>query len=119
AHKSLRDSGYADDDITVHHRGDLKFQGQIFELTVPLPDGEIDQATLEDAADRFPAMYEAEFGKGTAWVDAGVVLMAVRVEATAATHKYRYQGGVAAQRTSSGAIENSRVVTMPSTGQQV
>lgn len=119
ARANLRDSGYSDADITVHRRGDLKFQGQIFELTVPLPDGDLRQDDLEQVAEDFPAKYEAEFGKGTAWVDAGVVMMAVRVEATAATRKYRYQGGVETQRTSGATIEDSRTVTMPSTGQQV
>lgn len=119
ARANLRESGYSDGDITVHRRGDLKFQGQIFELTVPLPDGDLRQDDLEQVAEDFPGKYEAEFGKGTAWVDAGVVMMALRVEATAATRKYRYQGGVETQRTSGATIDDRRTVTLPATGQQM
>ena len=119
ARERLRASGYSDDEIDVHRFGDLKFQGQIFELTVPLPAGELSQASLEDLAERFPEMYEAEYGPGTAWVDAGVVMMAVRVEAKAGTRKYRYEGGTAAGGTAGAAERERRAVILPETGEQI
>lgn len=119
ARERLRASGYADDEIDVHRFGDLKFQGQIFELTVPLPAGELSQASLEELAERFPEMYEAEYGPGTAWVDAGVVMMAVRVEAKAGTRKYRYEGGTAASSSAGAAERERRAVILPETGEQI
>lgn len=119
ARRNLRATGYDDEAITVHRRGDLKFQGQIFELTVPLPDGTIDRAAMEELAERFPAMYEAEYGRGTAWVDAGVVMMAVRVEATAHTRKYRYESGVGGDHTAGSAVRTSSTITVPATREQV
>lgn len=119
ARRNLRASGYDDESITVERRGDLKFQGQIFELTVPLPEGTIDQGAMDDLAERFPKMYEAEYGKGTAWVDAGVVMMAVRVEATAHTRKYRYQGGTSGQHTSDSAVRTNSTITVPGTRDQI
>jgi N-methylhydantoinase A len=119
ARERLRASGYTDDEIEVQRFGDLKFQGQIFELTVPLPGGELTQASLEELAERFPEMYEAEYGPGTAWVDAGVVMMAVRVEAKAGTRKYRYEGGTVASPSAGAAQKERRVVILPETGQQI
>jgi N-methylhydantoinase A len=119
ARRNLRTSGYAESEIVVQRFGDLKFQGQIFELTVPLPDGEIHQEALEELAERFPEMYEAEYGAGTAWVDAGVVMMAVRVEAKASTRKYRYDGGTAATVSGGTAGKARRTITLPATGRQV
>jgi N-methylhydantoinase A len=119
AREELRSSGYGDNEIEIRRLGDLKFQGQIFELTVPLPPGEIHQEALEDLAERFPEMYEAEYGPGTAWVDAGVVMMAVRVEAKASTRKYRYHGGTGGQDTATTAAKERRAVTIPTTGNQV
>jgi N-methylhydantoinase A len=119
ARQNLLSSGYDDSEIVVQRHGDLKFQGQIFELTVPLPDGEISQAALEDLAERFPAMYEAEYGPGTAWVDAGVVMMAVRVEAKASTRKYRYQGGAAGHDSAASAAKAQRAITVPATGERI
>jgi N-methylhydantoinase A len=119
ARRNLRTSGYAENEIVVQRFGDLKFQGQIFELTVPLPDGEIHQEALEELAERFPGMYEAEYGAGTAWVDAGVVMMAVRVEAKASTRKYRYDGGAASGISGGAADKARRTVTLPATGRQV
>jgi N-methylhydantoinase A len=119
ARRNLHTSGYAEDEIVVKRFGDLKFQGQIFELTVPLPDGDVDQTSLEELAERFPEMYEAEYGPGTAWVDAGVVMMAVRVEAKASTRKYRYEGGTADSGVGGKADKARRTVTLPATGQQI
>jgi N-methylhydantoinase A len=119
ARRNLHTSGYAEDEIVVQRFGDLKFQGQIFELTVPLPDGDVEQTSLEELAERFPEMYEAEYGPGTAWVDAGVVMMAVRVEAKASTRKYRYEGGTADSGAGGKADKARRTVTLPATGQQI
>ncbi|MDT7751738.1 MAG: N-methylhydantoinase [Pseudonocardiales bacterium] len=87
---SLRAAGYADDRIDVQWQGDFKFAGQQWELTVPIPRrddlSEVDLAHLQA---QFPEAYEAEYGKGTAWVGNPVLLMSVRVIATGRAQPYQ------------------------------
>ncbi|HEY1973588.1 MAG TPA: hydantoinase/oxoprolinase family protein [Pseudonocardia sp.] len=80
---SLRDAGHADDRIEVRWQGEFKFAGQQWELTMPIPRGlDLAEAELEVLRAEFPRAYEAEYGPGTAWVGAPVLLMSVRVVAT-------------------------------------
>jgi N-methylhydantoinase A len=46
ARASLRDAGHSTDRMTVERHGDFKFEGQLFELTVPIPDGHVDEDHL-------------------------------------------------------------------------
>lgn len=80
--KSLKAAGFDDDRIVIERHGDFKFAGQLFELSVPMPQGVLDESQLRDIQDRFPEIYEEEFGPETAWVDSPVHLLAIRVVAT-------------------------------------
>lgn len=80
---ALRAAGYADDDIEVEWEGAFKYLGQQWELPVPIPrKADLTEADLVAARDAFPALYEAEYGSGTAWTGAPIVLMSIRVTAT-------------------------------------
>jgi N-methylhydantoinase A len=93
-------SGYTDDQIEIEWQGDFKFAGQLWELTLPGPRGETITADRLDAIrDRFPALYEREYGEGTAWEGTPVMLLVARVVARGAADKYR----VAAAETTSDA----------------
>jgi N-methylhydantoinase A len=87
ARESLRQAGHSEDRITVERHGDFKFEGQLFELTVPIPEGHADEEHLHAIVEEFPALYEAEYGEGTAWVESPIHLLAVRVTATGETEK--------------------------------
>jgi len=90
----LRAAGYADDEIEVVWQGDLRFVGQLFDLTVPIPNkAELSFADLEEVRGGFAERFETEFGAGSAWENAPVVLEAVRVIASGRTEKFEEQAG--------------------------
>lgn len=69
----------------VVREADMKFTGQIFEVTTRLPlkkFGEQDKGLLRE---RFIEEYEAEFGTGTAWTEAEVQLVNSRIKAVGRT----------------------------------
>lgn len=65
----------------LRREADMKFVGQIFEVTTTLPPGPFTEADKEDLQRRFIADYEAEFGTGTAWTEAEILLVNTRVRA--------------------------------------
>ncbi|NKQ56953.1 hydantoinase/oxoprolinase family protein [Amycolatopsis sp. K13G38] len=80
---TLKDAGYDESDIEVAWQGEFKYLGQQWELSVPIErKQDLSEADLVAAQQKFPEMYEAEYGKGTAWGDSPVILMSVRVTAT-------------------------------------
>ncbi len=86
--QGLRSSGYDEEQITIERQGDFKFAGQLWELTLPIPrDRELDEGQMEELRGAFPDLYEAEYGAGTAWQGAPVVLLVARVIARGAAQK--------------------------------
>lgn len=65
----------------LYREADMKFAGQIFEVTTSLPADEFTEADKDALRRRFIEDYEAEFGLGTAWTEAEIVLMNARVRA--------------------------------------
>lgn len=60
---------------------DMKFVGQIFEVTTTLPPGPIDERAKDEIRRRFTRDYEAEFGTGTAWSESPIALINARIRA--------------------------------------
>jgi N-methylhydantoinase A/oxoprolinase/acetone carboxylase beta subunit/N-methylhydantoinase B/oxoprolinase/acetone carboxylase alpha subunit len=60
-----------------------RFQMQVHEIDVPLPAGAIGAAELENLERDFLAAYADRYGEGSAYPDAGLELVAYRVEARA------------------------------------
>lgn len=73
--------GIADDRRELHREADMKFVGQIFEVTTRLPAGPFREADKDALRARFIADYEEEFGVGTAWTEAEILLVNSRVRA--------------------------------------
>lgn len=65
----------------LYREADMKFVGQIFEVTTRLPAGTFGEADKEALRTRFIADYEEEFGAGTAWTEAEILLVNSRVRA--------------------------------------
>jgi N-methylhydantoinase A len=116
ARASLVEAGHLEQDITVERQGDFKFEGQLFELTVPIADGHVDEQHLESILERFPGLYEAEYGEGTAWVESPIHLLAVRVVATGRTEKIEPQPP---ERKTGEALRTERDVYLPSEGRRI
>ncbi|MEO3863932.1 hypothetical protein, partial [Acrocarpospora sp. B8E8] len=68
-----------------YREADMKFVGQIFEVTTRLPEEPFREGDKERLRRRFVADYEAEFGTGTAWTEAEVLLVNSRVRAVGRT----------------------------------
>ncbi|WP_221242959.1 hydantoinase/oxoprolinase family protein [Conexibacter arvalis] len=59
---------------------DMKFAGQVFEVTSQLPATAFTDDLKAAVRERFVADYEAEFGEGTAWTEAEVLVTNTRVK---------------------------------------
>ncbi len=79
ARSVLAQRNFAPDQIELRYEGDLKFAGQIFELTVPLPAAQLTEAHREQIASEFKDSYERLYGKGTAWEGFPPIMLNARV----------------------------------------
>ena len=70
----------ADGAREVVREADMKFAGQVFEVTTTLPEAAFTDALKDDVRQRFIADYEKEFGAGTAWTEAEIVVTNTRVK---------------------------------------
>ncbi|MEO3781219.1 hydantoinase/oxoprolinase family protein [Micromonospora sp. B11E3] len=71
--------GIPHDRRELYREADMKFAGQIFEVTTRLSGDRFGEHHKEDLRRRFIADYEAEFGSGTAWTEAEILLVNSRV----------------------------------------
>lgn len=69
----------------LYREADMKFMGQIFEVTTRLPSKCFDEKDKDLLRERFIADYEAEFGSGTAWTEVEILLVNSRVQAVGRT----------------------------------
>lgn len=90
---ALIDQGAAHEQIQVSFSADMRLRGQINELTVGLPAGQLSVEQVDGLLDMFVAEYEGHFGKGSAYPGAGVELMTLRVAASAPTTASALIGG--------------------------
>ncbi|WP_260287148.1 hydantoinase/oxoprolinase family protein [Peribacillus aracenensis] len=86
---SLIQSGFERNDIQVQRFGDFKFEGQMFEISVPLPSRLLNEKDLDEISKNFAPLYEAEYGPGTAWIDSEVILLTVRVTGIGSVVKFK------------------------------
>ncbi|TSE15025.1 hydantoinase/oxoprolinase family protein [Arthrobacter sp. KBS0703] len=73
--------GIPADHREVYREADMKFVGQIFEVTTKLKGGTFTESDKDDLRAQFIADYEAEFGAGTAWTETDILLVNSRVRA--------------------------------------
>jgi N-methylhydantoinase A len=74
--------GITSGDLDFAISGDGCFAGQVWEITVPLPNRPLTGADGSELAGEFPAIYERAYGPGTAWRDSPAMLVNVSVRAT-------------------------------------
>lgn len=73
--------GIEEDRRELVREADMKFAGQIFEVTTRLPNTSFTDADKDALRQRFIEDYEAEFGLGTAWTEAEILVINARVRA--------------------------------------
>jgi N-methylhydantoinase A len=81
ARADLEAAGFAPDQIRLTRTGTFQFLGQVWQLPMVLPEGELGADTGEQLATAFPAVYERNYGSGTAWEGAPVILVDVALDA--------------------------------------
>ncbi len=74
--------GITRDDLRIERSGDMRFMGQVYEVTVPLPDRDFGTGDAAEMEADFPGVYEASYGEGTAWVGSPVVLLNLSIKVT-------------------------------------
>ncbi|MCW3010035.1 MAG: hydantoinase/oxoprolinase family protein [Solirubrobacterales bacterium] len=83
----MESEGFPRDQITVQRTGDLRFQGQTYELTVPMPERPLTEDDATALFDAFLAQYEQTYGKGTAWEGVPASLINYSVTVTGAQER--------------------------------
>jgi N-methylhydantoinase A len=68
----LEADGVAAGDARVHREIEMRYRGQVHEVRVPVPDGEITAVQLAEVMSDFEARYTRRYGRGTAHEEAGV-----------------------------------------------
>jgi len=86
AREDLAAAGFNDDEMEIRREARFKFQGQLYDQPVRLPDGEVTEEALADIREQFSEIYEDEYGAGTAW-ETPVVIQSLRVIGTGKTEQ--------------------------------
>jgi len=85
----LESEGFRDDQITVERWASLRYHLQLTEVEVPVPDGALDAAALEEVVRRFDSRYAELYGEGAGFHEAGRDLIAETVRVRGRTPKGR------------------------------
>ena len=72
-------------ETTLARSLEMRFRHQVHQVKVPAPGGTLGARELGEVVERFVALYEQTFGKGTAAMEAGVEILTFHVVAT--THR--------------------------------
>ncbi|MEF8781765.1 MAG: hydantoinase/oxoprolinase family protein [Haloarculaceae archaeon] len=83
----VRGQGYESDEVAIERAVDARYEGQAYELTVPVPGGEIDDSGLESVIEGFHEAHESRYGH--AMRDEPVEFVTLRANATVATPALR------------------------------
>jgi N-methylhydantoinase A len=67
AKREMVEEGFAEDQIEILRTADVRFQGQAYELTLPMPARDLTADDAQTLFDEFLSLYEKTYGEGTAW----------------------------------------------------
>jgi N-methylhydantoinase A len=95
ARAEMEGEGFGGDDVHLQRSADFRFQGQEYELTIPLPARLLQESDAGDLLAQFVALYERTYGEGTAWE--GVPATMVNYTVTAIGRRERPALELAAQ----------------------
>jgi len=82
-------SGVAEADVRLARSVDMRYRRQTHELIIDVDDGPIDEGAVRALVERFERTYEATYGRGAGFREAGVELTTFRVDAVGRTRKPR------------------------------
>ncbi|HUZ28494.1 MAG TPA: hydantoinase/oxoprolinase family protein [Solirubrobacteraceae bacterium] len=119
AREALRARGFAEEAIDVRYEGDFKFAGQAFELTIPLPAGELTDEHRGQLMQDYISTYERLNGPGTSWEGFPIVMLNARVTATAAVPRPQVQEYSPNGGAPEAAVHERRSIVEPESGERV
>lgn len=68
-------------ELEIEPAGEFRFLGQVHQVSQPLPNRPFTADDAGTLAEAFPAIYEANYGEGTAWKGSSVVLVNISIKA--------------------------------------
>jgi N-methylhydantoinase A len=77
--------GIDDGRVSTDREVDLRYKGQVHQVSIDVPTGDLSDEDLVDVIERWEAKYEALYGSGSTYADAEVELVNQRVSASART----------------------------------
>jgi N-methylhydantoinase A len=109
----MQSEGFARDDILVQRTADLRFHGQAYELTLPMPDRVLVEDDASTIFDRFLAHYERTYGEGTAWKGVPASLINYSVTVIGRGQRPTLNGTGHANGAGSSLVREEREVFLP------
>ncbi|MGH7825574.1 MAG: hydantoinase/oxoprolinase family protein [Candidatus Binatia bacterium] len=108
----LRRAGFRDEDITIIRSLDMRYRYQVHELNVPLKPGvpEISPEEMESSYAGFDELYEATYGPGSGYRQAGKEIMAFRVVGTGRLNKPSMKSYPLSKEDPNNSVKGSRKV---------
>jgi N-methylhydantoinase A len=73
--------------VEMTRRLEMRFRGQIYEVTIPVQSGPLSTTDVDALRDRFVARYETLYGEGSSLPGQGIEIITFRVEGRAPTPK--------------------------------
>jgi N-methylhydantoinase A len=109
ARAQLTAEGFRGDAIRIRRSADCRYEGQSFELTVPVADGPVDAATLTGIAEAFGREHERTYGH-RAGEDEPVEIVSLRVVGLGVPDRPRVPDALRVDRTGPGRAGGTRRV---------
>ena len=85
AEADLAASGLAPDSATLHYGVEMRYRGQMNEISVPLPERATEAGAAGRLRDAFEDVYRDRYGAGTVRADAALEVVNFRIDAVVAT----------------------------------
>jgi len=83
----LRREGFSQDGIEIHRQAEMRYHGQVHEVTVPVASGHLGATEMAELIAGFEQRYQSLYGRGTAFSEAGYEIVTLRVDAIGRTRK--------------------------------
>ncbi len=108
AKAELTKEGIKEQAISMTRFAELRYKGQINEVSTKVPKGNIDQNWANDMIENFERTYEALYGKGSGFRQGGIEVVAFRVEAVGKRKKPQLAKQVEVSLTASPPLKAKR-----------
>ena len=79
---NMTKAGAKPDDISLQRVLELRYKGQVHQVDTPIPNGKITSVLHDQALEEFERRYEAIFGRGSGFREAGIEVVTYRVLGT-------------------------------------